>query len=86
MNEVRTTLETAGSGQEAAWDHQPVRVPAAVWIAAFVIALAAAAATFALARRRRLEARETGLWTLAAFVLSLPMALAFWLLNPRPRG
>jgi hypothetical protein len=57
-----------------------------VWAAAAIIALLAALATFLLARRRRLDQRETLLWTLAAFLLSLPMALTFWLLKPRPRG
>jgi hypothetical protein len=86
LNEVRTALETVGSRQHAAWDHQEIRVPGGVWIAALFVAILSALATWWFASRRRLDRREALLWAFAALLLSAPMALTFLLLKPRSRG
>lgn len=86
FNLARTGLQTVGTGPAPNWKHEPVRVPTSVWIAALLIALATAAATALLARRRGLGRREGALWTLGALLLSLPFGISFWLLRPRPRG
>ncbi|MFD1786205.1 hypothetical protein ACFSC3_01335 [Sphingomonas floccifaciens] len=69
---------------EAANERQAdVVVPSGVWVRAALLALVAAIGTAILARRRRLSAMATGLWSLASLIFSLPMVLAFALIERR---
>ena len=85
MRALFTSATKIGAG--SAWIPQraPIDVPRGIWIAASLLSLAAAAATAFLAVRRRLAARETAAWTLAAFALGIPMLAAFCLIRTRPR-
>jgi hypothetical protein len=78
-------MERIGSG--SAWSAPRARIDVSrgVWIAAGLLSLASALATVFLARRRRLRARETAGWALAALALGLPMFGAFWLIRKGPR-
>ncbi len=58
----------------------PVVVPSRIWIAAAVVALAAAIGALILARRRRLSGPAIAAWTLATLAFGLPMFLAFALI------
>jgi CubicO group peptidase (beta-lactamase class C family) len=74
-----------GSGSAWTLRRAPVEVPAGIWIAAALLSLGAAAATALLAVRRRLAARESAAWTLAALAFGLPMFGAFWLIRKGTR-
>ena len=74
-------------GSDTAWipPRAAVDVPRGIWIAAGLLSLGAAAATAFLARRGRLGAAETAVWTLAALALGIPLFAAFCLIRERSR-
>jgi hypothetical protein len=76
--------ERMGAGSTTSPSRSPVDVPSGVWLAAGLLSVAAAAATAAIARRRRVGRAQSLTWTLAALLLGLPLLAAFWLIRPRP--
>lgn len=82
---IAGAAERIGSGSARTLRRAPVEVPKAIWIAAGLLSLGAAAATALLAVRRRLGAREIAAWTLAALAFGIPMLGAFWLVRKDQR-
>lgn len=69
---------------EASYERQaePV-IPHIVWAIAITLAVLSAIGTFVLATRRRLGTTAATLWSLASLIFSLPMAIAFALIERR---
>lgn len=74
-------LERMGGREGPTQARTAIVVPRGVWTLAITLSLLSAAATALLARRRRLGAPLSTVWTLAALVLGLPALLAFCLVE-----